>query len=140
MNYRCPNCHTIFEGETEKCPKCGVKLRFSQGNNNLINTSSGNKPVAKRKTLEDIANEKQPVRMTTNTFLAIRLKEIDKEIKKEEKDKGVGVALIIISFFALWPLVIFGIIQVSHSNKRISELQQEKQTIIMQMSGHYIYY
>ena len=136
MNYRCPNCHTIFEGEMERCPNCGVKLRFNQTTNNSNKTTAVvRKPNTRN--FEQVSNVNQRTLMNTKTYFAIRIKQIDEEIKKQERDKGAGVVLIIISIFALWPLIIVGIIQINHSNKRIAELQQEKQTIVIQMSENY---
>lgn len=28
INFTCPKCHTVFEGLENKCPNCGIKLKY----------------------------------------------------------------------------------------------------------------
>ena len=70
--------------------------------------------------------------ITMEKIKQIRLDEIANEIKKQENKRIIGIVLVIISIFCLWPLVIVGIILWVGANKKINELLDEKHKIQME--------
>lgn len=60
--------------------------------------------------------------------------EIEAEIKKAKSDKNEALAVMIISIFLLWPLLIIGGIWYSSADNKLKALENEKQQIIMYLT------
>ena len=73
----------------------------------------------------------------------IRLEEIKGAIKKQEGKRTIGIVLVIISIFCLWPLMIVGAALWGSANKKIDKLLEEERAIQIKMimmkerSGNY---
>lgn len=58
-----------------------------------------------------------------------RIVEIDTEIEKQKSKRTIGIVLVIVSLFFLWPLMIVGIILWVQANKQINKLLDEKKQL-----------
>lgn len=61
--------------------------------------------------------------------LKMRLFEINQQINTAKNNKSIGLILMIVSIFFLWPLLIVGIIMYISNDKKINELEIEKRRI-----------
>ncbi len=69
---------------------------------------------------------------TNDMYKEMRLVKIEEEIKKAESEKSTACIMMVVSFFFLWPLLIFGAIQYDKAKKKIEELNEEKKKIMFQ--------
>ena len=63
--------------------------------------------------------------------IEIKIEDINKKIRKEQDNKNIGIVLIIVSLFCLWPLMIVGIILIVNANKKIGNLENEKMELLL---------
>lgn len=65
-----------------------------------------------------------------NRMNEYRLQEIEQEIKNAEGNKRIGMVLMIVSIFRLWPLLVVGAIVYGNANSKINRLNEEKKQIM----------
>lgn len=57
---------------------------------------------------------------------------LDEQIRSAESSKKTGIILMCTSLLVLWPLLIVGAIMIDSADKKINDLNMQKQMLLMQ--------